>query len=198
MYDYIKGELAYADMKQAVIDCNGVGYKCFISLNTYKKITGKTSVKLMTYLNVKEDAMDLYGFADVEEREFFLLLLGVNGVGPKAALAVLSDLSASEFASVLATNDAKRLTKVPSIGTKTAQRICLELKDKIAGSAFSASGADIEEIRETFSDAKTEAVEALVTLGYSKTEARNAVLRCPAENTNDLIKQALRLLSSSL
>ena len=132
MYDYVQGPLAYADMKYAVIDCGGVGYKCYITLNTYKKINGKPTVKLMTYLNVKEDALDLYGFADEGERTFFLLLLSVNGVGTKAALSILSDLTPEAFTMVLATNDARRLTKVSGIGVKTAQRICLELKDKIS------------------------------------------------------------------
>lgn len=196
MYDYLKGELAFADLHQAVIDCGGVGYKCSITLNTYKKISGQKTVKLMTYLNVKEDAMDLYGFADAEEREFFLLLLSISGVGPKAALAVLSDLSPKEFAAVLAANDSKRLTKVSGIGAKTAQRICLELKDKIAKDIQQESYNGIDENIAT--DAKTEAIEALAALGYTKNDARNAVSRCAAENTNDLIKQALRLLSANL
>lgn len=196
MYDYLKGELASVDLHEAVIDCGGVGYKCAITLNTYKKISGQTTVKLMTYLNVKEDAMNLYGFADTGEREFFLLLLGVNGVGPKAALAILSDLLPEEFAAVLATNDAKRLTKVSGIGAKTAQRICLELKDKISGNVDLSAAADDSWADPT--DVKAEAIEALAALGYTKTDAQNAVSRCAAENTNDLIKQALRMLSARL
>lgn len=196
MYDYVQGPLAYADMKYAVIDCGGVGYKCYITLNTYKKINGKPTVKLMTYLNVKEDALDLYGFADEGERTFFLLLLSVNGVGPKAALSILSDLTPEAFTMVLATNDARRLTKVSGIGVKTAQRICLELKDKI--SKDSDISITPEDTWEVANDVKVEAIEALIALGYTRSDAQNAVARCSAENTNDLIKQALRMLSATL
>lgn len=198
MYYYLNGELAYADMKTAVIDCGGVGYKCNITLNTYRQICGKEKVKLFTYLNVKEDAMDLYGFADETERSFFEMLISVSGVGPKVAISILSDLTPGELSAVLMTSDAKRLTKVGGVGTKGAQRIILELRDKIAKSDIpdlaGASGFSSEEVAQ-MSDAKSEAVEALVALGYTKNDAKNAVSKCPAENVNDLIKQALRLLS---
>ena len=184
-------------MKTAVIDCGGVGYKCAITLNTYKQISGKSRAKLFTYLSVREDAMELYGFADETEKTFFEMLLGVNGVGPKAAIAILSDMTPSELSAVLATQDAKRLSKVKSIGAKTAQRIILDLRDKIAHSDLPDTGAGIfsQETAGEMSDAKAEAVEVLAALGYTKNDARNAVAKCPAENVNDLVKQALRLLS---
>ena len=185
MYYYLNGEIGYLDLKTAVIDCGGVGYKCAITLNTYKQISGKSRAKLFTYLSVREDAMELYGFADETEKTFFEMLLGVNGVGPKAAIAIL------------ATQDAKRLSKVKSIGAKTAQRIILDLRDKIAHSDLPDTGAGIfsQETAGEMSDAKAEAVEVLAALGYTKNDARNAVAKCPAENVNDLVKQALRLLS---
>ena len=197
MYYYLNGEIGYLDLKTAVIDCGGVGYKCSITLNTYKQISGKTRAKLFTYLSVREDAMELYGFADETEKAFFEMLLGVNGVGPKAALAVLSDMTPSEFSAVLATQDAKRLSKVKGIGAKTAQRIIIDLRDKIAHSDLPDSGAGIfsQEEAVEMSDAKAEAVEVLAALGYTRSDARSAVAKCPAENVNDLVKQALRLLS---
>ena len=195
MYYYLNGEIGYLDLKTAVIDCGGVGYKCAITLNTYKQISGKSRAKLFTYLSVREDAMELYGFADETEKTFFEMLLGVNGVGPKAAIAILSDMTPSELSAVLATQDAKRLSKVKSIGAKTAQRIILDLRDKIAHSDLPDTGAGIFSQGE-MSDAKAEAVEVLAALGYTKNDARNAVAKCPAENVNDLVKQALRLLSS--
>ena len=100
MYDFISGSLAHSDMTTAVIDCSGVGYKLFISMNTYKKISGQEKITLKTYLNVKEDALDLYGFYDEQERLFFTFLISVNGVGSKVAMAVLSDLTPEEFAAV--------------------------------------------------------------------------------------------------
>ena len=141
--------------------------------------------------------MELYGFADETEKTFFEMLLGVSNVGPKAALAILSDLTPSELSAVLATQDSKRLSKVKGIGAKTAQRIILELRDKISHADIPDSGAGIfsQEDAGEMSDARAEAVEVLAALGYLKSDARNAVAKCPAENVNDLVKQALRLLS---
>ena len=197
MYYYLNGEIGHLDLKTAVIDCGGVGYKCAITLNTYKQISGKTRAKLFTYLSVREDAMELYGFADETEKTFFEMLLGVSNVGPKAALAILSDLTPSELSAVLATQDSKRLSKVKGIGAKTAQRIILELRDKISHADIPDSGAGIfsQEDAGEMSDARAEAVEVLAALGYLKSDARNAVAKCPAETVNDLVKQALRLLS---
>ena len=197
MYYYLNGEIGHLDLKTAVIDCGGVGYKCAITLNTYNQISGKTRAQLFTYLSVRDDAMERYGFADETEKTFFEMLLGVSNVGPKAALAILSDLTPSELSAVLATQDSKRLSKVKGIGSKTAQRIILELRDKISHADIPDSGAGIfsQEDAGEMSDARAEAVEVLAALGYLKSDARNAVAKCPAENVNDLVKQALRLLS---
>lgn len=197
MYYYLNGEIGFLDLKTAVIDCGGVGYKCSITLNTYKQLSGKTHAKLFTFLSVREDAMELYGFADETEKAFFEMLLGVGGVGPKMAITVLSDMTPSELSAVLATQDAKRLSKVKGVGAKTAQRIILDLRDKISHADLPDSGSGIfsEDAAGGMSDAKGEAVEVLAALGYSKSDARNAVAKCPAENVNDLVKQALRLLS---
>ena len=193
MYEYISGALARADTKTAVIDCGGVGYKCFISAWTYRKIYDKPSVKLYTYLNVKEDAFDLYGFADEGERELFLLLTTVSGVGPKVALSVLSELESGQIVSALLSGNYKPLTSASGVGPKMAQRMCLELRDKIKGLSVGAAD-EIPSPAVLLGDAG-EAVEVLVALGYSPADAKYAVGKCAADNTNDIVKQALRILA---
>lgn len=197
MFYYLNGEIGYLDLKTAVIDCGGVGYKCAITLNTYKQISGKTNAKLFTYMSVREGAVDLYGFADETEKNFFELLLSVSNVGPRGAISILSDLTPSELSATLIAQDTKRLSKVKGIGAKTAQRIILELRDKISHTDIPSSGSELftQDTAAEMSDIKTEAIEVLAALGYSKSDARNAVAKCPAENVNDLVKQALRLLS---
>ena len=196
MYDFISGSLAHSDMTTAVIDCSGVGYKLFISMNTYKKISGQEKITLKTYLNVKEDALDLYGFYDEQERLFFTFLISVNGVGPKVAMAVLSDLTPEEFAACVIAPDVKRLTKVPGVGPKMAQRICLELKDKISKASSGINSEDTGLIPSaSVQDDAEEAVSVLTALGYTKNDARSAIMKCSADNTTDLVKQALRFLS---
>ena len=198
MYYYLSGKLAVIQPGLAVIDCGGVGYKCAISDNTYKQVAGRENALLYTYLNVKEDTLDLYGFADEQEKLFFELLLSISGVGPKAALAILSVHTPESFAACVLSSDYKGITKAAGVGTKLAQRICLELKDKIAKTKVTPS--DISSFgEETVStDAASEAVAVLVALGYSKNDASKAVLRCSADNTNDMVKQALRMLSRNL
>lgn len=195
MYYYLNGKLAMAQPSFAVVDCGGVGYKCSISQNTYNEIAGKNSVMLYTYLSVREDAMDLYGFATEQEHQFFTLLISISGVGPKVALAILSQFLPEEFAACILTNDFKRLTKAPGVGAKLAQRLCLELKDKIE--KVKVDIADLPD-EEALSDAASDAVSVLVALGYSKSDSESAVQHCSAENTNDIVKQALRILSRHL
>lgn len=195
MYYYLKGKLALIEESLAVVDCGGVGYKCAISRNTYLAICREAEVKLFTYLNVKEDALDLYGFATEEEHRTFGMLLSVSGVGPKAALAVLSEMSPSELISAVLSSNAKRITAAQGVGPKMAQRICLELKDK-----FSKLGAEfvsdtVSSVPDSPVGAIAEAVAVLSELGYSKSEAESAVRRCSADNTEDLVRQALRYLS---
>lgn len=192
MYYYLNGKLALAEPSVAVVDCGGVGYKCAITKTTYAAISGKTEVKLYTYLNVKEDAMDLFGFYTEEEKEFFIMLLSVSGVGPKAALAVLSELSPSSLATAVLSSDAKKITAAQGVGPKMAQRICLELKDKM--SKLGTSGISETPVF-TVSSAASEAVAVLCELGYTKADAEAAVSKCSAENTEDLVRQALRYLS---
>lgn len=198
MYYYLSGKPAILQPNLAVIDCGGVGYKCAISENTYKQIAKKETVLLYTYLNVKEDALDLYGFADEQEKQFFELLLSISGVGPKAALAILSVHTPETFAACVLSNDVKGITKAAGVGAKLAQRICLELKDKISKTKVVPSEISSLGDYSVDTDAASEAVAVLVALGYSKNDATKAVLRCSADNTNDLVKQALRMLSRNL
>ena len=195
MYYYFDGTLAYCDPQTAVIDCGGVGYLLNITLYTYQQISGKQRVKLYAYQMVKEDSLTLYGFAEEEEKEAFLLLNTVSGVGPKAALAILCQLPPERFAAAVAAGDYRAVTKANGVGPKLAQRICLELKDKIAAlhpNVSPALAAQVSADRAVFDDA----LAALVNLGYSKNDAQRALEKCTADNPGDLIRQALRQLAN--
>ena len=195
MYYYLSGDLAYCDLQTAVIDCGGVGYQCNITANTYRDISGKGRVKLYTYLHVKEDALTLYGFSEEQEKQFFLLLISISGVGPKGALSVLSEMLPETFAAAVMAGDYRQISKANGVGPKLAQRICLELKDKLAKADIKipeaqrmASVADKE--------AFDEAAAILATFGYHKNEISKALEKCTADNSQDLVRQALRMLSN--
>ena len=199
MYYYLEGKLALCDLAFAVIDCGGVGYKCFITRNTYQAISRKETVRLYTYLNVKEDAMDLYGFAGEEERRFFVQLLSVGGVGPKAALSVLSEFLPEEVAACVASGDSKTLTRASGVGAKMAQRICLELKDKLSSFGGETVSSSLVSADVSAGDGPlSESLQVLIGLGYSRTDAAAALKKCSADNTQDLVRQALRFLSRAL
>lgn len=192
MYYYIKGTYITRGENYAVIDNNGIGYKIFTSekaLEQLSKTVGE--VTLYTYLYVREDIMDLYGFTANEEIGMFLKLLSVSGVGPKAALSIMSVASVERLALAIMTGDTKTITKAAGVGSKVAQRVILELKDKIKtnDAIDSSSIQDIDT-----GDIKTEAVSALVVLGYSQQEANNAVSKSNGENVEDLVKEALKKL----
>lgn len=195
MYHYLNGELAWCDLQTAVIDCGGVGYQCNITANTYREISGKARVKLYTYLHVKEDSMTLFGFADEKEKQFFLLLISISGVGPKGALAILSEMLPETFAAAVIAGDHRQISKANGVGPKLAQRICLELKDKLAKTDIRLSEEDARAAAAGKAAAE-EAAGVLVALGYSKHDAAKALEKCTADNTNDLVRQALRLLST--
>ncbi len=197
----IKGILTYADAQFVVVECGGVGFKCFTSLNTSKSVGKKGSeVNLFTYLSVREDAMDLFGFSTQTELESFKLLITVSGVGPKAAISVLSELSPDRLALAIASGDTKAIIKANGIGKKTAERIVLELKDKMAGvsvgelsSAVVSAGSIIEE------SAASEAVAALVALGFSQSDAAVAVGQMDKSlSADEMIRLGLKQLSRNL
>lgn len=195
MYAFIRGYLAEKDQNSAVIDAGGVGYLLSISYSTYAALPELgEEVKLYSHLSVREDAMELFGFADREELSVFKMLITVSGVGPKAALAILSELSPGRFALAVSAGDVKALTKAAGVGPKLAQRIVLELKDKIAksGAEIPTGGADFLEAP-AGSNAE-EAAKALVVLGYSANEARAAVAKCQGDTVEELIRLALKQL----
>ena len=185
----------------AIIDINGVGYEVYCSGGAFRKIVVGQYVELHTYLQVKEDGMTLFGFESVKEKELFLKLTSVSGVGPKLGIAVLATLSGEEFAQVIATTDVKRLSAVKGLGKKTAEKIILELHGKIsAAEVMSASGDPISAaIAPTsatkLSAADEEAVSALMGLGFTRTESTQAVKKARdlgAQSVEEVIMKALQ------
>ena len=198
MFYSLTGKVVFADASSLAVDCGGVAYRVSTSLHTLKKITGLgDTVTLYTYLSVREDAMELFGFADATELEFFKMLIGVSGVGPKAAIAILSTFSPEDVSFSIASGDVKRITGAPGVGPKLAQRIVLELKDKmtkIVPDKMSSSDF-VQTVIADASGNKAEAISALIALGYSQTEASAAVSTLdPNEKVEMLVKQGLRQL----
>lgn len=198
----VKGEVIHTEPNLAVIECGGVGYACRTTFTTLSKLKGIGSqAKLYTYLNVSQDDVSLFGFYDQQELKCFRMLLTVSGVGPKAALSVLSDIPPEKFALTVATGDYKAITKAKGIGAKTAQRIVLELKDKIAKEQLSdTSSMDLAAVSEAVSGGATgEAIAALVVLGYSQAEAATVISGLDSSlSTEELIKQALKKIGMKM
>ncbi|MBQ8469704.1 MAG: Holliday junction branch migration protein RuvA [Clostridia bacterium] len=196
----LTGELVYSEPNVAAVNVNGIAFQCDISLNTFQHLgsVGST-VTLYTYMNFKQDGVDLLGFYDRAEKDAFQMLTSVSGVGPKAALAVLSEMDPAKLTLAIAAGDYKAITRAKGVGPKAAQRIVLELKDKVAKNLDGSAGS------ETFVAAAStaapgssaaDAVGALVMLGYSQSEAAVAVGKLDQTlSTEDLIKQALKQLT---
>lgn len=198
MFYSLSGKIVYTDVNSFAVDVNGVAFKCSASINTLKQIGGVgDSVTVFTHLNVREDALDLFAFYDASELDCFKLLTGVNGVGPKAALAILSELSPERLALCIASGDSKSITKAQGVGPKLAQRIVLELKDKVAKNLQTSAQSGFSQstqVAET-SGAAMEAVSALEVLGYSQADAAQAVAKLDESLTvEQMIKQALKIL----
>ena len=177
MFAYIKGSLEIKTRGYIVIDVNGVGYKIFMSETAIEKV-GEIggNVKVHTYLKVREDDMSLYGFNTNEELRMFELLLQVSGIGAKSAIAILSNITPSQFAIAVITNDVSKIKTLPGIGPKTAQRIILELKDKIKSEETISENTTLDSTKqETDNEKITEAISALQVLGYSKKEIEKAI-----------------------
>ena len=194
MYAYIKGILEFKGNDFVVIDVNGVGYKVFTPLSTIEKLgdLGGT-VKVHIHLRVKEDDMSLYGFYSQEELRMFELLIGVSGIGAKSANTILANISPSKFALAVITDDVKELTKLPGIGLKSAQRMVLELKDKLkTEETIADENVEIGTIVKSDNNAQ-EAISALQVLGYPIKEATKAVTAVKADgmNVEEIIKKAL-------
>ncbi len=197
MFYYISGELTHVAENIAVIDCGGVGYKLTVSATTLASLPSITAdcpvVKLFTYLAVREDAMELYGFFSTDELDLFKLLISISGVGPKAAMSVLSLMSPAALADAITSQNVKMISRAPGVGTKTAQRIVLELSGKlaIADNKAPAGGTAAAAKR---APSFAEAQDALIVLGYTRVEAQNAlknVADADKKSTEELIKAAL-------
>ena len=204
MYRYVHGALEMLEETVAVVEAAGVGYALNISGNTREKLGGlspekRRDVRLYTHLSVREDGVELFGFYTNEELEVFRLLISVSGVGPKAAMAVLSFMTPEKLAFAVATGDQKSIAKAPGIGPKTAARIVLELKDKLHADT-SAAVSDIGEIpastlRSAPQGRQSEAIDALVTLGFTRNAAAEAVKDAkPDAELEDIIRDALKKL----
>lgn len=200
MFYSITGNVVYFDSQCVALDCNGVAFKCFATTNTLKNVAQKgEKATLYTYLSVKEDALDLFGFYTQQELECFKLLITVNGVGAKMAIAILSELTPEKLAIAIASNDSKSISKANGVGAKKAQRVILELKDKLAnGIDLGSVGLELEAVSSVSNDGNAaEAVSALTMLGYSQSEASVAIGKLDQTlSVEDLIKQALKQLSA--
>lgn len=184
MISYIKGKILDLKSDTAIIEtASGIGFEVFISGSAYDSLSGKKEGALYTYLQVKEDGMTLFGFTSPEEKEMFIKLVSVSGVGPKMGIAVLSSMNAGEVAAAIATNDVKRLTAVKGMGKKTAERIILDLREKVTAAELPKDGT-APAVR--VSDGDEDAVVALMTLGFTRAESVRAISRAREQGAKDL------------
>lgn len=196
MYAHIRGEVTEIYADRVVIDAGGVGYELYCSAKTLQTLQTGRQAKLLTHLRIAEDIMALYGFVDDTERVMFRRLISVTRVGPKLALAVLSYLTPADVAAAIVTDNAAAFTPVPGMGKKTAQRLLLELKEKIGTEEMIGAGLPAQSVGE--GDMRSEAVAALVALGYPGSAASRAVIEAQnAETIEEMITQALRSLAKS-
>ncbi len=197
MIAFLKGTLIVKSATEAVIDVNGVGYQVNISLTTSEQLGAiQSTVSLLTYLHVREDILQLYGFATEEEREFFRMLLSISGIGPKMAQGILSGMSTSELRTAIVDGNVTVLTTISGVGKKTAERIVIELRDKLSKTAAPSSSV-IPSGKQL--NLKNEAINALMSLGFQHATAEKAVLAVMKEHQNlsveEIIKYSLRKTS---
>lgn len=170
MFYSVRGKVIHTEQNLAVIECGGVGYKCQTTMNTLKNIKLNSEATLFTYLNVREDTMELFGFSSLSELSTFKTLISVSGVGPKVGLGMLSVLTPQQIAVAIASNDLKTITLAPGVGNKLAQRIVLELKDKLKSTSKTSDGMNVSEVEAVVVGNIPKAVEALTVLGYTSAE----------------------------
>lgn len=194
MIAYIKGKILKKNSASLVIASNGLGYEVYVPLNDFHKFLEQDEIELVTYLHVREDLMQLYGFQKWEERDVFLLLINVSGIGPKGALAILSNISIQQLIQAIGTDDIGVLTKLPGVGKKTAQRLIIELKDKMPNS--------LPDNKEMFDESVvlgSDLVDALVSLGYQSVEVKKILSQLlkeyPDKEESFLLKKALQILA---
>lgn len=199
MIAFVSGTVEAIEESAAVIDAGAVGFRVFMSPAALSTLSVGSHTKIHTYLRVGEDIMDLYGFLSREELSMFRRIISVSGAGPKAGLAILSVLRPSEFALAVVTGDFKAITRAQGVGPKLAQKIVLELKDKLENSDFLRTASDEAQGQFTpIASSDSEAVQALCALGYSQTEAARAVGAAEGGNASELIKNALKILAQNL
>ncbi len=205
MYAYLQGKLAHKDPTFAIIDVQGVGYEVRISLTTYNAIGSSESCRLHTHLYVKEDAQLLFGFAEANEKRLFLDLISISGVGPSLGLTILSSMDPEEIKAAIVQGDAKTIQRIKGIGAKTAQRLVLELQDRIKKEMTSGGGVLPEKIQGitsgSYNTLRNEALSALITLGINRNTAEKSIQKAVSEwqkskstepRVEDLIKLALK------
>lgn len=195
MIAYLKGIIDIKRQDYVVIDVHGVGYKIFMPEGAIQNLEVDSEAKIYTFMRVREDDVSLYGFLNVEELAMFELLISVGGIGAKSAVGILSNIAPSKFALAVITDDVATLKKLPGIGAKTAQRIILELKDKIKTQEATEQESEIKQKIEVSDDAK-DAIEALQVLGYTRKEVEEAISKIGDSNltTEEIIKQGLKYL----
>ena len=198
MIEYIKGKLDDITPTMAGVDCNGVGYGINISLNTFSAIQGKTDVKLYIYEAIREDAYVLYGFSTKQERELFLMLITVSGIGGNTARMILSALSPMELCNVISSGNEKLLKMVKGIGLKTAQRIIVELKDKIQNIGVESAGSTTTPISNANSEIYEEAVAALTMLGFAQAPSQKVVGQILHEEPDAPVQKVIKIALTRL
>ncbi|MCC2630367.1 MAG: Holliday junction helicase RuvA, holliday junction helicase RuvA [Candidatus Paceibacter sp.] len=191
MISQLYGKVVHKESRYMVVDVGGVGYKVFSPTEIIQKTPEKEPVRLWTHLIVREDALDLYGFPTKEELEFFEMLITISGIGPKSALSILNLASIATLKQAIASGDSTYLTKVSGIGKKNAEKIVLELKDKLIFTQ--------EEVESASRSFESDSLEALKALGYAEREARDALKKVPKEitDTSECVKHALKILAKS-
>lgn len=193
----LRGRLAYKEPSMAVVECGGVGYACKVTFETYSKLADVGSEQyLYTYLSVREDSVELFGFATQEELTCFRLLLSVNGVGAKAAISILSTLTPERLVVAVSSGDSKAISKAKGVGTKIAQRVAMELKDRITKEDIAVTGAAFSDGAPASTSDYDEALEALQALGYTQSEVLPIVKRLSGGlSTSDVVREVLRRMA---
>lgn len=198
MIGFVNGEIEEMYEDRVLIDCGFMGYNIFVCGNVLESCSIGQEIKLYTYLNVREDAMNLFGFLSKDELKVFKLLITVNGIGPKGALAILTIMSPNDLRYAIMTEDSKLISKAPGVGAKTAQKVILELKDKLdMDGVISSIDDDIIERNnnDVHNEIIEEAIEALVSLGYTQKEIKKIIKSCDiteCKTTEDVIKLVLK------
>ncbi len=195
MVGYLKGKVIYSGEGIVLLDVNGVGYEVVCSGALFARLVNEKQGEAYTYLQVREDGISLYGFVSLEEKNMFLKLISVSGVGPKMGISILSGLNIGDLAVAIASSDVKMLSTVKGLGKKTAERIILELREKVSSLSLPSAGAPSAPVSEKIGDREEDAVVGLMSLGYTRAESVRAVkgaVERGAESVEDIIMSALR------